>query len=1026
MIARENRRAALAAVYLVLYGLGAGAAAGETAAAVEGGLRFRSIGPAVMGGRIDAVAVDEERPWSMYIGTASGGVWKTDNMGTTWSPIFDGEETSSVGDVAVSPSDPDIVWVGTGEPNNRQSSSFGTGVYRSENGGRTFTRVGLERSGHIGAVAVHPRDPNRVYVAALGGLWAAGGERGVYRTLDGGKTWERALFVDENTGAVTLAMDPVNPDVLYAAAYQRRRVPWGFDGGGPGSGLYKSTDGGASWRKIEKGLPQGVLGRIGIDVHRADPRVVYAIVEHEDEGGVYRSLDRGESFEKISSHNPRPMYYSKIFVDPRDRDRVYVLGSEFHVSDDGGRTFVENEQMTPTYDVGVHGDHHSLWIDPSRPEHLVLGGDGGLYFSWDRGRTWDKVNNIPLAQFYAIAVDMEDPYHVYGGAQDTHSWVGPSRTRNHIGILNSDWVQIHFGDGMYQQADPSDPSIAYTESQGGNLVRLDRRTGDRKSIQPHPPDDGTSYRFHWTSPFVLSRFDPQVLYLGGNRLFVSRDRGESWTASPDLTWNEDRTELPIMGSIPGENTLSRHDGVQDWGTITTIAESPLDALVLYVGTDDGRLQITRDGGKSFKSLEGQLGLDAKRATVSRVVASHASPGRAYVSVDRHQLGDFAPYIRVTEDFGGSFRALGAGLPSTGWVNVIAEHPRNGDLLFVGTETGLFVSFDRGESFRRMNGGLPTVPVDDVVIHPRDNDLVVGTHGRSIYILDDVTPLEKHDPDATGIELFDARRATLFLPWKHESYGGQRQFVGENPPFGAILTYHIPRTPEGDVRLSVKDADGTLVRALEGKSGVGFQRLSWDLRAPPPEGLARARGPLVPPGRYTVELSAGSERSESFVDVALDPRSSVSGSEFRERFEFLKEVNDLRARLEGVVARGDSLRKQIEAAVAALSTEQHEDLRKALGELSDKIESARRPIGGGRPSFQNPSLAAQSASLFEELDGEGVQQGTLHGPTRTQRERLRQLTRKSGEAIGVFDDAASAATEEANRRLREVGPLQVRP
>jgi photosystem II stability/assembly factor-like uncharacterized protein len=987
---------------------------------------LRSIGPAVMGGRIDVVAAHEDRPWVLYIGAASGGVWKSVNMGTTWQSIFDGHETSSIGDIAIAPSDPEILWVGTGEPNNRQSSSFGYGVYKSEDGGATFQQMGLERTGHIGQVVVHPRDPGLVYVAALGPLWAPGGERGVFRTRDSGKSWERVLFVDQDTGAVDLAMDPKNPDVLYAALYQRRRVPWGFSGGGMGGGLYKTTDGGGVWKRLENGLPKGPLGRIGVDLFRSDPRIVYAIVEHKSEGGVYRSTDRGESWAKVSSVNPRPMYYSRIFVDPTDAERVYVLGSEFFYSDDGGITFVENEEMTPTYDVGVHGDHHTLWIDPKNSHHLVLGGDGGLYVSWDRGRHWDKGNNIPLAQFYSVAVDMEDPYNVYAGAQDNHSWFGPSATRNYVGILNQDWRQINFGDGMYQQADPTDGATIFTSSQGGNIVRLDRRTGDRKSIRPHAGADEDDYRFHWTSPILVSRQKPGVLYLGGNRLFTSTDRGDTWLASPELTWNEDRDELPIMGSFPDEETLSRNDGVDDWGTLTTIAESPLDAGILYAGTDDGRVQVSRDGGKTFEALEGNVkGFDPKRSTVSRIVASHASKDRAYVSFDRHQLGDFAPYVFVTEDFGRSFRPLDAGLPRLGWVNVILEHPRNPDLLLVGTETGLFVSFDRGLEWLRMGGNFPTVPVDDLVIHPRDNDLVVGTHGRSIYILDDVTALERHRARGDAIELFDVRKSTVFLPWKHESYGAQRQFVGENPEFGALITYHLVQPAEG-IEIQIADAEGGLVRKLGGPAGSGFQRVAWDLRAEGPKDVPRGRGPLVPPGRYGVSLVAGSERRESFVEVVLDPRLPIEPREFEERYRFLQGVNELRARLQEGASRGSAVLSKLEPMKQYFASGNDVALFELLESTRTKIEEARKPIALEGSSFRDPSLAVQAGSLFGELEGTDVQQGTLHGPTPVQHERLRLLEARSQEALRGLEDAIRTSLEELNSKLEALGPMRIIP
>ena len=749
------------------------------------GLALRSIGPAVMGGRIDDVAVDESRPWVFYIGAASGGVWKTTNAGTTWTSLFDDQPVSSIGDVTLAPSDPEIVWVGTGEPNNRQSSTIGHGVYKSTDGGASWEHAGLADTHHIGRIVIHPTDPATVYVAAVGRLWGANAERGVFRTTDGGKSWDKVLFVDEDTGVIDLVMDPVNPRILYAAAYQRRRTPWGFSGGGPGSGLYKTSDAGETWRRLEQGLPQGTLGRIGLDVYRGDPRVVYATVQHDAAGGIYRSDDRGESWVKMSDLNPRPMYYSQIRIDPSDDRRLYVLGGPFYYSDDGGRTFTRNTDMTPTYDVGVHGDHHALWIDPSNGGHLILGGDGGLYVSWDASVTWDKLNNIPLGQFYAIGVDMQSPYFVYGGLQDTHSWGGPSATRRHIGILNPDWDQINFGDGMYQQVDPTDPDTIYTESQGGNIVRFDRATGDRKTIKPTPPDGEDPYRFHWTAPIAISPHDSNRIYLGGNRLFTSTDRGETWTRTDDLTRAEDRDALPIMGQVPDETTLSRHDGTSSWGTITTLAESPIAAGVLWVGTDDGLVQVSRDEGQTWASQAGRFpGLDDSRALVSRVVASRANPGRAYAAFDRHRLDDVIPYIYTTDDYGGSWRSIGDGLPDdAGWVNVVAEHPQNHDLLFAGTETGLFTSIDRGVTWHRLRGNFPTVPVDDLVVHPRDHDLVVGTHGRSIYILDDLAPLAELSAEVlqSSAHLFSVRAATEFHRWKHESYGAQRQFIGGEPP-----------------------------------------------------------------------------------------------------------------------------------------------------------------------------------------------------------------------------------------------------
>jgi hypothetical protein len=524
----------------------------------------------------------------------------------------------------------------------------------------------------------------------------------------------------------------------------------------------------------------------------------------------------------------------------------------------------------------------------------------------------------------------------------------------------------------------------------------------------------------------VSRQKPGVLYLGGNRLFTSNDRGDTWLASPDLTWNEDRDELPIMGSFPDEATLSRNDGVDDWGTLTTIAESPLDPGILYAGTDDGRVQLSRNGGKTFEALEGNVkGFDPKRAAVSRIVASHASRGRAYVSFDRHQLGDFAPHLFLTEDFGRSFRALDAELPGLGWVNVVLEHPRNTDLLFVGTETGLFMSFDRGGKWLRMSGNFPTVPVDDLVIHPRDNDLVVGTHGRSIYILDDVTALERHGAGGDAIELFDPRRATGFLPWKHESYGAQRPFVGENPELGALITYRLARASES-VEVQIADAEGKLVRKLAGPTGSGFQRVAWDLRAEGPKDVPRGRGPLVPPGRYGVALVASSERRESVVEVVLDPRLPIEPLEFEERYRFLQGVNELSARLQEGASRGNAVLTKLDPVKQYLASGENTELTELLESTRTKIEEARKPIALEGSSFRDPSLAIQARNLFGELEGTDVQQGTLHGSTPVQRERLRLLEARAQEVLRGLEDSIRTSLEELNSRLEALGPMRITP
>src|SRR6266550_447208 len=591
-------------------------------------LRFRSIGPAVMGGRVHDIEALRRNPAVIYVASASGGVWKSVNKGTTWTPIFDDQSVSTFGDIAIAPSNPDIVWAGTGEQNNRQSTSWGDGVYRSTDAGKTWTHLGLENTRHFGRVRVHPMNPDIAYVAALGNLWAPSADRGVYKTTDGGKTWSKVLFVDSLTGVVDLTMDPTNPEVLYAAAYQRLRRAWGFNGGGPGSGIYKTTDGGRTWAKLTSGLPAGDKGRIGLALAGSNPRVLNAIIEHATDGGVYRTEDAGATWVKVNALDPRPMYYSHIFIDPNNDKRVYVLAVTYYKSIDGGRTF-RRMPHAPTYDVGTKGDFHAMWIDPGNSDHFFLGSDGGLHETWDQGETFTKLNNLAVGQFYAIGVDMRTPYFIYGGMQDNHSWLGPSATRSWIGITNDEWKEIGFGDGMYHAVDPTSHRFIYSIAQNGEVQRVDAETGDRLDVQPHPPAGEPDYRWDWVTPGIVSQHDPKVVYLGGNRHFISGDRGVTWERTEDLTRQINRDTLHLMGVLGSQPMLSKNDGEQSFSEITTIAESPLDPKILWVGTDDGNVQVSRDGGRTWVEVS------PKRTYVTRVTASGAGPGVAYATFDAH-------------------------------------------------------------------------------------------------------------------------------------------------------------------------------------------------------------------------------------------------------------------------------------------------------------------------------------------------------------------------------------------------------
>jgi photosystem II stability/assembly factor-like uncharacterized protein len=979
-----------AGAFLNLTPLPVTAADGPTSEALLNKLEWRNIGPANMAGRIDDFAVVESNPHIIYAGTASAGIWKTVNNGITWEPLFDDQPVSSIGDLAVAPSDPSVIWAGTGEPANRQSSSWGNGVYKSTDGGRTWNHMGLDDTLHIGRVVIHPRDPDIVYVAAVGHLWGPNEERGLYKTTDGGKNWTNTKFINEDTGFIDLAMDPESPDTLYAAAYQRRRQAHGFNGGGPHSGLYKTVDGGETWVKLSKGLPEGDTGRIGIDVYRKDPRIVYAVVENA-EGGTFRSEDKGETWTKMSDTNPRPMYYSQIRIDPQNDQRIWVMGARMYFSDDGGKNFV-TDLVTR-----IHGDHHAMWINPANSNHIVLGSDGGIYLTYDRGKTWDYVDTIPLGQFYEIGYDMETPYNIYGGLQDNGSWGGPSRTLYRQGITNDDWFRVGGGDGFYTQVDPNDPSTLYVESQNGNLGRLNLETTERKNIRPMPEPGEIRYRFDWNSPILISPHDSRTIYYGGNRLFTSNNRGDDWTASVDLTKNMDRNEMPIMGVVPDvEKTLSIHDGISTYGQIITISESPLVKGILYVGTDDGNLQVSRDGGETWNNVSDKIPELPENIYCSRVVVSQHAEGRVYATFDGHRYNDYNVYVYVSEDYGDSWSSIVSDLPDGHTLNVIREHPRRESLLFAGGEFGAYVSFDRGKAWHRIEGMFPTVPVDDIAIHPRDNDLILGTHGRSIWVLDDIGPLEQWNEDVANAELhlFEIRPTVSHRIFNHKGSTGHKRFVAPNPPYGALIHYYLKSEPEEEAELKVKvtDAQGNLVRELTDEAEVGFNRINWDLRHEPPIPLTEPvssfsgppPGPLALAGDYTVEVSLGDHQVSQTVRVEEDPRLEISPADRRAHLAALQRVGRIIAALDNGHQTAVDLQNQIGslqesleksgAAPEALSSEVD-----AITEKIDELEKKLSRTGGQRRILypQQRPLWSRVTSLYRTLDAYTEAPGTVN-------------------------------------------------
>ena len=878
-------------------------------------LTFRNVGPANMGGRIDDFAVVESNPHIIYCGTASGGLWKTTNNGTTWKPIFDDQATSTIGNVAVATTNPDIVWVGTGEPNNRQSSSWGNGVYKSTDAGNTWNHMGLENTQTIGRVVIDHSDPGTVFIAAVGHLWGPNADRGVFKTGDGGETWQKVLFVDENTGCIDLAMDPGNNQILYAAMYQRRRRGWGFFGSGPGSALYKTVDAGKTWKKLTEGLPEGDNGRIGIDIYRKDPNIVYVVVENK-KGGTFRSEDKGETWTKMSDTNPRPMYYSKIRIDPNNDQRIWDLGARMYTSYDGGKTFSTRVVSR------IHGDHHAMWINPKNSNHMILGSDGGIYFSYDRGLTWDFVNTIAIGQFYEIGFDMKKPYNIFGGLQDNGSWAGPSATKHSIGITNEDWYRVGGGDGFYTQSDPNDPNILYVESQTGNLRRMNLFTEETKTIRPRPEDPQERYRFNWNSPVVISPHDSKTIFYGGNKFFKSVDMGDTWTASEDLTTQQDRNKLPFMGMLADTNTLSRNDGISFYGDIISISESPVSPGVLWVGTDDGNVQLSKDGGATWTNLIAKIPGVPKYTYVTRVVASNFNQERAYVTFDGHRNDDFKAYIFVTDNFGKKWKSISANIPDGSTVNVIREHFNNENLLFIGTERGAYFSIDRGSSWHSFKN-IPMVPVDDIAIHPRENDLILGTHGRSIWVLDDITPLVQLTENVLKSEsfLFDVRPAERFRFYGHKGSTGHKIFIGPNPQFGALITYYL-NTKLGrrdNVRITITDSEGNRIRQLQGAKKRGFNRTAWNLRYAGPQRQGgqtqgrrsgRSSGPFVVPGEYTVELKVKDQTMSTTVQVDMDLRFKISQQDLVAQRDALLKLSELSGRSSRITRKIQNLRTQI--------------------------------------------------------------------------------------------------------------------
>jgi photosystem II stability/assembly factor-like uncharacterized protein len=1012
------------------------------------GLKLRAIGPAFMSGRIADVAIDPTRPSTWYVAVGSGGVWKTVNSGTTWTPVFDDQPSYSIGCVTIDPSNPHVVWVGTGENVGGRHVGIGDGVYRSRDSGASWENLGLKDSQHISKIVVHPEKPDVVWVAAQGPLWSKGGDRGLFKTADGGKTWAKVLGAGEWTGVTDVAIDPRNPDVLYAATWQRHRTVAAYMGGGPESGIHRSTDGGTTWEKLKKGLPEGPLGKIGLAVSPQNPDVVYAAIElNRREGAVYRSTDRGSSWEKRSetvSGATGPHYYQELYASPHAEGRLYLVDVRMWVSDDGGKTFRRMEEKDK------HSDNHSIAFRKDDPDYLLVGTDGGLYESFDLAKTWRFVANLPLTQFYKVAVDDAEPFYtIYGGTQDNSTQGGPSRTDTSNGITNSDWFITLFADGHQPATEPGNPSVMYSEWQQGNLVRVDRTTGERVYVQPQPEPGDAPERFNWDAPILVSPHSPKRIYHGSQRVWRSDDRGDSWKpVSGDLTRNQDRMTLPLMGRRWSWDAPWDMVAMSTYNTITSLAESPKGEGVLYAGTDDGLIQVSEDGGTSWRKVEvGSIQGVPPSAFVNDIKADLFDAGTVYVALDDHKSGDFRPYLVKSTDRGRTWRSIAGDLPDRHLVwRVVQDHVKP-DLLFTATESGIFFTTDGGARWVKLTGGMPTISFRDLAIQRRENDLVGASFGRGFYVLDDYSALRDVADGALAkpAALFPVRKAWWYVERDPLGEGGKASqgaayFTADNPPFGAVFTYHLAedvqsrqkarqarekplleagkdtpfpgwaeveaerREPKPLVVLTVKDEAGNVVRRLEGEAKKGFHRVAWDLRLPPaqaigsrPAGDEDGRPPtgvLAAPGAYTVTLAkqvdgkatelAGPVRFE----VARLRKGALPGADPKDTAAFLARLAGVsRAASAAGEAVGQALKRTETLATAiGRSRSAPDGLDAELHAMRQELHVLDEALAGNRSraSIEDDGVATISRRVQVAQIGTSL---STYGPTPTHRRSL---------------------------------------
>jgi photosystem II stability/assembly factor-like uncharacterized protein len=1002
------------------------------------GLGARNIGSAAMSGRVAALdAVQEGQRLTVYIGSASGGVWKSVNGGTTFKPVFDKQPVQSIGAVTIDPKNPKVIWVGAGESWTRNSVSIGDGVYKSTDGGENWTNVGLKETERIAKILVDPGDTNTVYVCAPGKLWSDSDERGLYKTTDGGKTWTKILKgANASTGCSMISMDRQNPKTIFAGMWDFRRKGWTFRSGGEsasapsGSGLFKSSDGGATWTELDassaKGLPAKPWGRVAVAVAPSKPNVIYAVIEAEmPKDGLYRSDDGGKTWTALDRSQSmiwRPFYFSSLIVDPKDENKLYKPNGPLIASNDGGKSF---SNITG----GTHGDHHDLWINPNNTDHLIAGDDGGVWYSYDGGNKWWKAENLPISQFYHVSVDMDRPYRVYGGLQDNSSWVGDSQYPG--GITNSRWENMFNGDGFWMFADPTDPDYLYAEYQGGVIARVNRKTHESRNIQPLPGYKEGKLRYNWNTPIHLSPTQRGVIYIGAQFLFRSRDYGQTWDRiSPDLTTNDpEKQKQEQSGGITVDNSAAEMHT-----TIYSIAESPKNANVIWAGTDDGNVQLTRDGGKTWANVAGNIQGLPKNAWVSSIDAGHFDEGAAYVTFDLHTFGDMRPYVYKTTDFGKTWTPLvAADSPIRGYAHVVKEDLVNRDLLFVGTEFGLWVSLDGGRQWAQYKGGdLPSVAVRDMAIHPRDHDLVIATHGRGIWIVDDITPLRALTPETLAKEaVFIATR-----PMAQSISGGggwvngDAAFVGPNPTDDAVIIYYQrKRHIFGDLKIEVFDSEGQSLGAIPSSKRRGLSRATWSMRLKPPKvptaataAFGAAYGPRALPGVYMVKMTKDKQVYTTQLQITPDPRAKHSAEDRKAQFDLAQKLYKLLGEMSFAVERINNARLALEARASQLPPD--DPLRKQLQTAAAQADGQRKKIvatkeGGaitGEERLREYLTDLYSNVIFYE-----------GRPSQTQTERADSLARELADIVKDFDaweakELSGLNSALAKKRLEAIKPL----